>query len=188
MCDPDEVWISSGFYYNNFWNTHDNAGDSLGDLLSGRGVVLVGDPRINDISRLKNDLLSNLGFGTAVGAYVHNDPDSNLRSNEIQFYKDHRSIAGIVGSSSCTERDLEYYRTRNSNTDFDIQTDMIYFDSSFDDDIITSMSSGDSELRDVPPELISIDIFGIERRPELDETCNTNLRTFVTMSGLFHAI
>lgn len=189
VCDPDEVWISSGFYYNNFWNTHDNAGDTLRDLLSGRSVVLVGDPRIiNDIPRLKNDLLNDLGAGATVRAFTHNEPDSNLRSNDIQLYKDNRDIAGIVGSSSCTTRDLDIYQKRDSSTVFDIQTDMIYFDPSFDNDIITAMSSDDSEFREVPPELIGIDIFGIERRPEIDIMCNTNLKTFVTMSGLFHEI
>ena len=109
-----------------------------------------------------------------------------MRSNDIQLYKDDRDIAGVVGSSQCTSRDLEYFRPRNMTTDFDIQSDMIYFDPSFD--IITAMESRDSELRDVPPELISIDIFGTERRPEIDIMCNTNLKTFVTMSGLFHEI
>ncbi len=189
VCDPDEVWISSSYYYNNFWHTHDNPGDTLGDLLSGRCVVLVGDPRINrsvDIARLKSDLLRDLGMGTAVRAFIHNEPDSNLRSNDIQLYKDNRDIAGIVGSSQCTSRDLEYFRPGNMTTDFDIQTDMIYFDPSFDNDIITAMSSDDSELREVRP--IGIDIFGIERRPEIDIMCNTNLKTFVTMSGLFQEI
>lgn len=185
VCDPDEVWISSGFYYNYFWNTNDNAGDKLKDLLSGRSVVLVGDPRIiNDIPRLKNELLKDLGTGAAVRAFTHNKPDSNLHSNDIQLYKDNRDIAGIVGSSSCTTRDLDIYKKRDS-TVFDIQTDVIYFDPSFDNDIITAMESRDSELRD---ELISIDIFGTERRPEIDIMCNTNLKTFVTMSGLFHEI
>ncbi|MCR5688079.1 MAG: hypothetical protein K6G58_08670 [Lachnospiraceae bacterium] len=127
-------------------------------------------------------------MGSAVRAFIHTEPDSNIRSNDIQLIKNDRDIAGIVGPSSCTIRDLEYYRTRNGNTDFDIQTDMIYFDPSFDDDIITAMESRDSELSDVPPELINIDIFGIERRPDIDMFCNTNLKTFVTTSGLFHEI
>ena len=185
VCDPDEVWISSGFYYDDFWKTNDNAGDKLKDLLSGRSVVLVGDPRIiNDIPRLKNELLKDLGAGATVRAFTHNEPDSNLQSNDIQLYKDNRDIAGIVGSSSCTTRDLDIYKKRDS-TVFDIQTDVIYFDPSFDNDIITAMESRDSELRD---ELISIDIFGTERRPEIDIMCNTNLKTFVTKSGLFHEI
>lgn len=185
VCDPDEVWISSGFYYDDFWKTNDNPGDTLGDLLSGRSVVLVGDPRnIKNIPGLKNELLKDLGAGATVRAFTHNKPDSNLQSNDIQLYKDNRDIAGIVGSSSCTTRDLDIYKKRDS-TVFDIQTDVIYFDPSFDNDIITAMESRDSELRD---ELISIDIFGTERRPEIDIMCNTNLKTFVTMSGLFHEI
>lgn len=73
-------------------------------------------------------------------------------------------------------------------TKVDIQTDIICFGSSFEDYIITAMESRDSELRNVPPELIDIDIFGIDRRPETDIICNTILKPFVTQSGLFHEI
>ena len=182
VCDPDEVWISSGYYYRNFWYTNDKGTDTLTDLLKNRKVVLVGDPRITkDIKNFKYGLQKAIGSGT-VEIYVYEQADSNFRANEIHFFKNNRDVAFIVGSSSCTKRDLDFYRTKNSNTDFDIQSDVVKFDSLYDADMMTYL---DVELCDAKPDLISIDILGIDRRLELQDR-NKDFRTFITSSGLFN--
>ena len=192
-CNPDEVWISSGFYSNHFWNTGGNAREPLRDLLRDKRVVLVADKRSwssSNIENLKMNLQKDLGAGSEVKMYVHDDKNSYLRSNEIQLFKNGRDVAGIVGSSSCKKKDLEWYNNPykpEDNTDFDIQSDMVYFDSSFDDSIINIMSARDSELSCVSPELLTLEIFGIDSGTEMDIP-NTNLKGFVTRSGLFHEV
>ncbi len=189
VCDPDEVWIASGYFFNGFWNTHDKSGDTLRDLLKGKTVVLVGDKRINkvDIQILKDNLQNDLGPGSVVNSYIHNKPESVLRANDIQLFKNDRVVAGIAGSSSCTTRNLGFLNYKNG-TEFDIQTDVVYYDPAFDNDIFIAMSASDSELRNADPASVAIDIFGTDRRPDTEIACDTNLKIFVTKSGLFKEV
>lgn len=130
VCDPDTVLISSGFYANRFWECKMDT--ILLDLLKNKDIELCG--KSSYINRLANDLGNDLGDPKRVNA-IQLHPDADWHRNEIYFIKKDRICALIVGSSSCTKRDLDIDDSDPQKASYNLNTDIMICDDAYAKDI-----------------------------------------------------
>ena len=132
ICDPDEIWISSGRMTTSLSSANVGRGNTVKDLLRNKDVVLISNPDgagLNYFQNLQNEL------STVAHVTVHEWTTPNWEENEIYLRKDDHTVAAITGSSQCIKRDLDSKRRNEDNTEFDYKTDFIFYDSMYSEQI-----------------------------------------------------
>ena len=145
VCDPDEVLISSGFYSNEFWNCDPR----LISLLRNKNITLSGQQQY--IRRLNAELATVLGPSSNVTSQILPllPSDPAWHKNEIHFIKDDKTIAIIMGSSSCTARDLDQDFTDPTKPPYNINTDILICSDSNAEDIGNNLREMDIPIPQV---------------------------------------
>ena len=131
ICDPDEVWFTSRRMSTSLSNANDGSGKTVKDLLKDKDVYLVTGKDVANkdkyINNLANDLKSSANVEVKIQPYWD--------VNEIYLRKKNRTVAAIMGSSECIRRDLDKTPRTGDLYSFDTKTDVICFDSEYDEQI-----------------------------------------------------